>query len=132
MDLSYLIIAQAADGGGLVSTLVMFGLVFLIFYFLLIRPQKKELTRHQTLVDSLKVGDEVMTSAGIFGTIKKVDADVVHLEIARGTTIKLARQKVHQSLQDFKSEAVPEKEKKSVENNEKKVDEALKSKSKDW
>lgn len=102
MDFNYLIIAQAGDSG-LMSTIVMFGMVFLIFYFILIRPQKKELMRHQELISSLKSGDEVVTTGGIIGKVTKVDGEIVHLEIARGTTMKVARQKIHQNLADFRS-----------------------------
>lgn len=101
MDFPYLIIAQTADGGGLMSSILMFGLIFLIFYVILIRPQKKELTRHQGLITSLKVGDEVVTTGGLIGKVSKVDGQIIHLEVARGTTIKLDRQKVHRSLEEF-------------------------------
>ena len=73
-------------------------LIFVIFYFLLIRPQQKKIKDHKAMVASLKRGDEVITSGGIFGKIEKVyEDDKIDLLIADGITVKVVRSTI-QSL----------------------------------
>lgn len=105
MDFSIWIIAQQGGGGELMSTLAMFGVIFLIFWFFLIRPQNKELRRHQALVSSLKKGDQVVTAGGVFGKIKTVNEHTVELEIARGTKIEIERQKIQKTREEFEVSA---------------------------
>ena len=69
------------------STVIMLGVFFVIFYFLLIRPQSKRAKAQRELLASLAVGDEVMTTGGIMGTIKSIDDNIVGLEIS-GTLSK--------------------------------------------
>ena len=107
MELAPLIIAQ--QGGGLISTIIMFGVIFLIFWFLLIRPQKKEMERHQALLAGLKAGDKVVTAGGVFGTVKSVDGPVIQLDIGRGTKIKIDRQKIQKKQAEFLDEQGDEK-----------------------
>ena len=58
-------------------------LIFVIFYFFLIRPQQKKVKDHKTMVESLKRGDKIVTSGGIVGTVEKVlDNDRAEIEIA--------------------------------------------------
>jgi len=88
-----------ADGGG--SSLVGLALPLLMivgFYFLLIRPQRNRQKAQQALLSSLEVGDEVMTSGGIFGTIIEIDDDegTVTVEIAPGTRVRMLRQGISQ------------------------------------
>ena len=99
-----LILAQQDAGGGIMSTIIMFGVIFLIFWFLLIRPQKKEMERHRELLAGLKVGDEVVTAGGLFGTVKSVDGPIIQLDIGRGTKIKIAREKIQKKQEDFHDE----------------------------
>ena len=68
-------------------------LVFLvfIFYFMLIRPQKRRVEQHRQLVQSVDVGDEVVTIGGLHGTVARLDEDHVHLEVAPGTTLKFLK-----------------------------------------
>ncbi len=63
---------QDASGGG-AFTLVWFGLIFVLMYLLLIRPQRKKQKEHQRLLGELKKGDRVVTSGGMFGTIFAID-----------------------------------------------------------
>ena len=65
----------ASPGGGL-DTIVLFGVMLLVFYFLLIRPQQKRSKEHKVLVSGLKRGDEVMTNSGIYGRIQQIDGEV--------------------------------------------------------
>ena len=74
-------------------------LIFVIFYFLLIRPQQKKVKEHKAMVESLKKGDKVVTSGGITGTISRViDNDKVEVEIADNVTVEVIRGTGIQSL----------------------------------
>lgn len=66
----------------------------LLFFFMIVRPQKKNIAKHRDLVQSLSSGTEVITTGGIYGTIRAVDEDTVDLEISPGTTIKVAKRAV--------------------------------------
>ena len=59
-------------------------LIFLIFYFLLIRPQQKKQKEHKILLDSIQRGDEILSSGGILGKVIKVDNDKLTVEISKG------------------------------------------------
>ncbi len=69
-------------------------LVFVIFYFLMIRPQAKQKKQHQLLLAGLKRGDEVVTTAGIHGKVSMVTDNVVTIEIADNVRIKMEKQHV--------------------------------------
>jgi preprotein translocase subunit YajC len=69
-------------------------LLFVVAWVILILPKQRELKRHNALVASLSVGDDVMTGSGIYGTIVSIEGDVVILQIAAGVEIKFARRAV--------------------------------------
>ncbi len=69
-------------------------LIFVIFYFLLLRPQIKRSKEHRTMVAALAKGDEVVTSGGVLGKITSVDESFVGLDIANGLEIKVQRSAV--------------------------------------
>ncbi len=69
-------------------------LLFSILYFVWLRPAQKERRKHQDLLDSLKRGDEVLTSAGILGTVADMEEKVVTLEVARNVKIRVLRSTV--------------------------------------
>ena len=71
-----------------------FILIFLIFWFLIIRPQQKKSKAHRELVGSLQKGDEVKTDGGIHGTISRMAEDVVTLEIANKVAIRIDRSRI--------------------------------------
>ena len=74
-------------------------LIFVIFYFFLIRPQQKKVKEHRAMVESLKIGDKIVTSGGITGTITRViDNDKVEVEIADNVTVEVIRGTGIQSL----------------------------------
>jgi len=79
--------------------------IFVIFYFLLIRPQQKSQKRHKELLSNLKKGDQVVTSGGIYGTIAKLRGDVVLLQIADQVKIRVARSAIANS---FGSQTLPD------------------------
>jgi preprotein translocase subunit YajC len=66
-------------------------LIFAIFYFLLIRPQQKRAKDHRALLSSLKVGDQVLTSGGIYGRVTGLRDDVITLEISDKVRVKVGR-----------------------------------------
>ena len=75
-------------------------LIFVIFYFFLIRPQQKRIKDHKLMVAALKRGDDVVTSGGIIGTIERVyDDDKVDLTISDNTTVKVVKSTIQQHTQ---------------------------------
>lgn len=93
--------AAAADGArkapGMMDAfgqIAIFGVIFLVFWLLVLRPQQKRQKEHKTFVDSLKVGTRVVTASGIFGKIESLDENTVQLEIAPKTVIKVLRSQV--------------------------------------
>jgi len=74
-------------------------LIFVIFYFFLIRPQQKKIKEHKSMVSQLKRGDEIITSGGIIGKIEKVsDNDKIELSIADNVTVTIIRSTVQSLL----------------------------------
>jgi preprotein translocase subunit YajC len=69
-----------------------------IFYLLLVRPQRRRMAAHRELMADLNVGDEVMTMGGLFGRIKHMDDEVVALEIAPGTSVRVARSAISRKV----------------------------------
>src|ERR1700736_6415152 len=65
--------------------------IFLVFYFLVIAPANKQRRKTQEMLNSLKKGDRVLTSGGIYGTIQGVEPDVVYLKIAENVKVKVSR-----------------------------------------
>ncbi len=84
--------AQSADGVGGGGQLIMFGLIFLVFYLFMIRPQQKKVKAHKAMTEALRRGDTVVTSGGIVAKVSKViDDHEIELEIATGVKIKVIR-----------------------------------------
>jgi preprotein translocase subunit YajC len=86
------ILAQA--GGQNVTFLISLVLMVAIFYFLLIRPQQRRVRQQRDLVDSLGVGDEVVTIGGMFGTIFEMNDESVTLDVGSGTRIRFVKQAI--------------------------------------
>ena len=87
--------AQAAgDAGaaGLLSSLVPFILIFVIMWFMLIRPQQKKMKEHRAMVEGLRRGDQVITAGGLIGKVAKVKDDgEIDVEIADGIKVRVVR-----------------------------------------
>jgi|TARA_B110000116_G_scaffold29603_1_gene22266 preprotein translocase subunit YajC len=74
-------------------------LIFVIFYFFLIRPQQKKVKEHKAMIENLKRGDKVITSGGITGTIERlIDNDTVEVEIAENVKVDIVKNTGIQSL----------------------------------
>ena len=97
--------AGGEGGGGLTGTLVMFGLIFLIFYFMIIRPQQKRQKERQKMLDAIKKGDKIVTAVGIHGTVIGVEDKIVLVQIADTVKVKVDRS----SVANIAREAEPEK-----------------------
>lgn len=94
--LNMLALVASPEGGqtSLMPMIIMWTAIIAIFYFLLIRPQKKAAERHQTLVQGLKKGDEVMTDGGIVGQVVHLKEDRVTIRTAGDTRVEVARGKI--------------------------------------
>ena len=83
-----LMVAQAAGGqASMISTLMMMGMIFVIFYFLLIRPQQKEQKAHKKMLDALQKGQQVVTASGLHGRVHDVGDGTVVLEVASNVRV---------------------------------------------
>ena len=86
--------AAGAQQQGGIEPLIMLGLLFVLFYFLLIRPQAKRAKEHKQMVEALSKGDEVVTNGGILGRVTAIEDTFLTLEIADGIEVKLQRNAV--------------------------------------
>ena len=76
--------------GYVIVLVALFGLM----WFLLIRPQRRRATEQLAMQEQLRVGDEILTAGGIHGTVKAIEGDIVHVEIAPGTLVRVDRRAV--------------------------------------
>jgi len=84
----------ASSGGDMLQALFFPILLLVVFYFLLIRPQQKRAKEHKQLVESLKKGDEVVTSGGLLGKVLDVGDNFILVEAGEGIQLKVQRQAV--------------------------------------
>jgi preprotein translocase subunit YajC len=82
---------SGGSGAGGFAGLIPLVLMFVIFYFLLIRPQQKKAKQHRELLSNLKRGDSVITTGGIYGRIVEINENIIVLEVADKVRIKVAR-----------------------------------------
>ncbi|WP_395698799.1 preprotein translocase subunit YajC [Aquabacterium sp.] len=96
--------AQAAPAGGAESMLGSMGqmlplvLMFVVLYFIMIRPQMKRQKEHKAMLEALAKGDEVVTSGGMIGRVSKLGETFVHVEVANGVELQVQRSAVVQVL----------------------------------
>jgi preprotein translocase subunit YajC len=95
MDLLFAMAPQGGDGS-MVSTLIMFGAIFAIFYFMIIRPQQKKQKEREALLSSVKKGDKIITASGIHGSVAGLDDTTVLIDIGNNTKIKMERSAIGQ------------------------------------
>ena len=101
--------AQAAGGGGsdMFVSLMPLILIFVVFWFLLIRPQQKKMKLHKSMVAALRRGDRVVTGGGLIGTVAKVTSDTeVMLDLAEGVRVRVLRH----TIQEVMSKTEPAKD----------------------
>ncbi|MFQ8433004.1 preprotein translocase subunit YajC [Amaricoccus sp. W119] len=93
--------AQAAAPGGAASSLISFApivLIFLIMYFLMIRPQQKKVKEHRAMIEALRRGDQVVTAGGLIGKVVKVSDTEVEVELAPNVKVRVVRSTITQVL----------------------------------
>src|SRR5262252_6641441 len=93
-DIAYAQAAPGVGGPGPIMTLIPFILIFVIMYFMVIRPQQKKNKEHQELLNKLKKNDEVMTSGGIYGKVIDLKETVVTLEVAPNVRVRVHRPQI--------------------------------------
>ena len=91
---------SSGEGPSLMSNVILFGSIILIFYFMIIRPQQKRAKERQKLIDSMKKGDKVITSGGMYGTVAGLDEKTVLVEIADKIKVKLDRSAIATIISD--------------------------------
>ncbi|HUL88773.1 MAG TPA: preprotein translocase subunit YajC [Pseudolabrys sp.] len=97
----------AGGDGGMLMSLLPFALIFIIMYFLILRPQQKRVKQHQEMVKNVRRGDTVITNGGLIGKVTKViDDDQIEIEIADDVRIRQMRQMVS----DVRAKGEPVKE----------------------
>ena len=93
--------AQAASGGGtteMLGGMLPLVLMFVVLYFVMIRPQMKRQKEHKAMIDALAKGDEVVTSGGVLGKVSKMGDSYLHVEVAPGVELQVQRASVIQVL----------------------------------
>lgn len=95
IDLAYAMGSQTGQAGGDgIQSLIQFlpiVLIFVVFYFLLIRPQQKKAKDHKVMLENLKKGDSVITQGGVYGKVAAIQDQIVVLEIADKVRVRVAR-----------------------------------------
>ena len=88
------------------ESLIFLGLLVAIFYFMLIRPQRRRVQAHKQLIDSVEVGDEVVTIGGAHGIVKAMGDEDVRLEVAPGTEIRFIKSAIARRVSEDLDEPV--------------------------
>jgi len=83
----------------MISALIPFVIIFVIFYFLIIMPSRKKQKQHQEMIGSLKGGERVVTSGGIFGTVTRVMEDRIEIDVAKNTKIQITKTSISAVIQ---------------------------------
>jgi preprotein translocase subunit YajC len=91
-ELAYAMGQQPGGGqGGTLMSFLPIILIFVVFYFLLIRPQQKRAKEHRALLSNVKVGDQILTNGGIYGKITGIKDDILTVEISDKVRVKVSR-----------------------------------------
>ncbi len=85
---------QGEGGGGMMSTLIMFGAIFAIFYFMIIRPQQKRAKEREKLLSEIKKGDKVVTNGGLHGVIAGIDDKTCLIDVGNNMKLKYERSSI--------------------------------------
>lgn len=104
-----LLMAPPADGssggGSLVSTLIMFGLIFVIFYFMIIRPQQKRAKERDKMLGDVQKGDKVVTSGGLHATVAGMEDKTVLLDVGNNVKMKFEKSAIANVLRSKEEKA---------------------------
>lgn len=91
MIASTLILAQASPAGSNMSFFIMMGMLFVVFYFFIIRPQRKRDAARQTMIEAVKKGDKIVTAGGIHATVTKVEETSVLAQVDDTTKLRFEK-----------------------------------------
>jgi preprotein translocase subunit YajC len=93
------------------ANLIFLGFLIVIFYFMLIRPQRRRVEQHKRLISSIGVGDEIVTIGGIYGRVGRMGDEDIDLEVSPGTTIRIVKSAIARRVtQDVDDEPAAEEE----------------------
>jgi len=95
-------VAQQAQQPGIIASLMPLLILFAIFYFLVILPQKKQAKQHQEMVDSLKKGDKIVTAGGIIAEVVKNEEDFIKAKINDNVEVKITKDAIARKLDEEK------------------------------
>ena len=95
----------ASSGGGFFFIIII---AFLLLWLIVVRPQRKRQNQQRALINELRVGDEVLTAGGIYGTVSRIDDDEVTVEIAPNTEVRVARRAIAGITRDEDEEETAE------------------------
>ncbi len=88
----------AADSGQSLLGMLPLVLMFVVLYFVMIRPQQKRQKEHKAMIEAVAKGDEIVTAGGVIGKISKLGDNFVHLEVANGVELQIQRSAITQVL----------------------------------
>jgi preprotein translocase subunit YajC len=95
---AYAQVAPAASTESTLLSMLPLVLMFVVLYFIMIRPQMKRQKEHKALIDALAKGDEIVTAGGMLGRVSKLGESYLHVEVSNGTEIQIQRSAVVQVL----------------------------------
>jgi preprotein translocase subunit YajC len=95
---------QASGSASMLATMIPIIATVAIFYFLVIAPANKQRKKTEQMLNSLKKGDRILTSGGIYGTVQGIENDVVYLKIAENVKIKIARSAIANIVNESSAE----------------------------
>jgi len=104
MELLSILLEAAPAQGGNWNLMIMMALIFVVFYFFMIRPQQKRQKEIRQQRESMKAGDKVVTSGGIYGRVRDLKDNAVIIEIAENVRIKVDKNSVFASAEDVPTE----------------------------
>ena len=108
MRMHLLAATSSSSGGAAIGQLLIFAVIGLAMYFLLIRPQRRRQREQVALQRSVEVGDEVMTTSGMYGFVTGFDGDIAWIEVDDNVQIRVARQAIQRKVDTTKGDtAVP-------------------------
>jgi preprotein translocase subunit YajC len=91
----------------MLQTIILFGLIFVIFYFMIIRPQQKRQKERQKMLDAVKKGDKVVTGGGIHGTVVGIEEKTALVQIADNVKVKVERGSITSVIREAEAEEKP-------------------------
>ncbi len=96
--MKHIVLAQAAGASTSIINILLFASIFVVFYFFIIRPQSKRAKDQQSFLDNLETGERVITTGGIYGKVTNIEGDLIVLEVAAGTRIRVAKSSISMEM----------------------------------